>query len=570
MAKVNVNGKMMDLSDDPVKQKQQLEEIQNKKANYDAQQAAAKSGEESLKIFLLSLNSSDLNELKWSNKTISEECAKCYQWAGAGQLFPIAQEKYGKKWFPLSTDPTDTTRCVTYGRFLRLRTKLIEDIQKGETSKGITPDPAPPAAPIAPQQPETKTTTSKQGDVTKSVTQAIPQAIKPEPPKESPSTPVGNIPVASSQPSTYSAGAQSNKLSEKTHIIRTQVTSKEDHEKILNKTCEDLLPIEEQIKAGGNQIITYEKDKHEMIGSVVNTFPCIRKDSSGEFRPKSINVEGKGSFVNYGPVSYTEEVENSRFPCGTYSVTVGNKYDLSVGSGGAAISTAGNMRLGSNGRTIISAKEEMNIAAGDGNVNLRAGHNVSLKGDTVTLEASNQAVINCNLGVAKNAIINGCAFIDGEVYVNHITCPAEVQYTGGGIGSFGQLMVGAGPTGSQKGSGGGGAIIGYADVSFIKKLLTTPLADSNKDVHTYTWTGPDKVPVLVLPDSSIGLASSVGNNSASNPEFSVFVYPHEHPFNNVPLSFTTGNEGMRARAAVVNSGAVGTAAPIQHGYKTPV
>jgi len=570
MAKVNVNGKMMDLSDDPVKQKQELEEIQNKKATYDAQQAGAKSGEESLKIFLLSLNSSQLNDLKWTNKVISEECAKCYQWAGAGQLFPIQQEKYGKKWFPLSNEPTDTTRCVTYGRFLRLRTKLIEEIQKGETSKRPTPDPVPPAAPIPPQQPETKTTVSKQGDVTKSVTQALPQVVKPETPKDSPSTQVGNLPVASSQQSTYSSGAASNKLSEKTHIVKTQVTNKADHEKILNKTCEDLLPIETQIKAGGNQIITYEKDKHEMIGAVVNTFPCIRKDSSGEFRPKSISVEGKGSFVNHGPVAYTEEVENSRFPCGTYSVTVGNKYDLNVGAGGAAISTAGNMRLGSNGRTLIAAKEELNMSAGDGNVNVRAGHNISLKSDSVTLESTNQVVVNSNLGVAKNAIINGCAFIDGEVYINHITCPAEVQYTGGGIGSFGQLMVGAGPSGSQKGAGGGGAIIGYADVSFIKDLLTKPLKDSRGDTHTYTWSGPDKVPVLVLPDSSIGLASKVGNNSASNPEFSVFVYPHEHPFNNVPISFTTGNEGMRARAAVVNSGAVGTAAPIQHGYKTPV
>jgi hypothetical protein len=130
-------------------------------------------------------------------------------------------------------------------------------------------------------------------------------------------------------------------------------------------------------------------------------------------------------------------------------------------------------------------------------------------------------------------------------------------------------MVGAGPTGSVKGNGGGGAIIAYADVSYIKKLLETALSDSRGDVHKYTWSGPDKVPVMILPDSSIGLASSVGNTAASNPEYSVFVYPHEHPFNNVPISFTTGNEQMRARASILNSGNIGTAAPIQHGYKTP-
>ena len=136
-------------------------------------------------------------------------------------------------------------------------------------------------------------------------------------------------------------------VSKKSHILNVQKTSKANHAEVLTKVAEDLIPIESSIKAGGNQIISYEKDKHESVGSVVNTFPHIRKDTSGEFRPKIISIEGKGSFVNYSPVSYTEEVENSRFPCGTYSLNVGNKYDLSVGAGGANISTVGNMRVGS-------------------------------------------------------------------------------------------------------------------------------------------------------------------------------------------------------------------------------
>ena len=267
--------------------------------------------------------------------------------------------------------------------------------------------------------------------------------------------------------------------------------------------------------------------------------------------------------MNHSPVSYTEEIENSKFPCGTYSLNVANKYDLTVGAGGANISTAGNMRMGSSGRTIVSATEEMNIASGNGNVNIRAAHNISLKSDSLNLECPNQVVVNANLGVAKNAVINGCAFIDGETYVNHITCPAEVQYTGGGIGSFGQLMTSTGVNGDQKG-GGGTAIIAYADVSYIKDLYDSIGAPKSP------WTEAAQVPVLVLSDSGTSVASNAGNGgSHSNPEYSVFVLPHEHPFNNIPLSFTTGNEEMRARASILNSGAIGTASPIQHGYKTP-
>jgi hypothetical protein len=458
--------------------------------------------------------------------------------------------------------------CEKYRKRLYEENEIKDKQEAAETSKGETADPVPSAEAIPTTQPATKETVVVENGTTKSTTQAIQSTPVAEKPKAPVSSPSGNTPVASTQPATYSQQANSNTASGKVHILNVQKQSKANHQEVLTKVAEDLIPTESSIKAGGNQITSYEKDKHVSIGAVINTFPCIRKDASGEFRPKTISVEGKGSFVNYAPTSYTEEVENSRFPCGTYSLNVGNKYDVSVGAGGANISTGGNMRLGSKGRTLITATEEMNVASGNGNVNIRAGHNISLKGDSLTLETPNQVVVNANLGVAKNAIINGCAFVDGELYVNHITCPAEVQYTGGGIGSFGQLMVGAGPSGSQKGNGGGGAIIGYADVSFIKKLLETPLGDSRGGVHRYSWSGPDKIPVLVLPDSSTPLASNVGNTAASNPEYSVFVYPHSHPFNNIPLSFTTGNEQMRARASVVNSGNIGTAAPIQHGYKT--
>lgn len=351
-------------------------------------------------------------------------------------------------------------------------------------------------------------------------------------------------------------------------VKNTQKVDKSNQGDILKKVAEDLIPIEQSIKAGGNQIISYEKDRHETIGSVVNSFAAHRIDTAGEFRPKAVTIEGKGSFVKNETVPYIETVENSRFPCGTYSVNVTNKYDLTVGNGGLSMSTGGNMNVVGGARTVIAAAQEMNVSSSN-NVNIRAGSNISLKSDSMNLECPNQVVVNSNLGVSRNTIINGCAFIDGEVYLNHITCPAEVQYTGGGMGSFGQFMTGAGPTGSEKG-GGGTSVIAYADVSYIKTLLQTPLSDSRGDVHRYSWSGPDKVPVLTLSEGGTSLVSTAGNGgSRSNPTYSVFVYPHEHPFNNIPLTFTTGNEQMRAKAASLNSGNIGTAAKIQHGYKTP-
>jgi len=572
MAKVSVNGKLIDVSDDFVKSQKELTKISSE-SEYPKVLSKFNTDLEKIKAWLLSLPASERSKHRRSDREINEGYAKCKaeisskykpdQWISMDGVLPKELRKLSIARTGDIDGVTADEFCDRFKAAQKLKNQALLEIEAGETGKTSTPDPIPSDVIIPPVQPKTKETKSVENGKTVSVTKTVEEPPKKENPVPPISTPSGSAPVASTQHSTYASQANSNKVSEKVHILNTQKYSKKQQAETLNKVAEKLIPIESNIKAGGNQIISYEKDKHESIGSVINTFPCIRKDASGEFRPKTISIEGKGSFVNYSPVSYTEEVENTKFPCGMYSINVGNKYDLSVGAGGANISTLGNMRIGSNGRTLISASEEMNITSGNGNVNIRAGHNVSLKGDSLTLETTNQVVVNSNLGVAKNAIINGCAFIDGEVYVNHITCPAEVQYTGGGIGSFGQLMSSSGINGDGKG-GGGTAIIAYADVSYIKNLYNSIAAPKAP------WTGPDKVPVLVLSDGGTSVASNAGNGgSHKNPEYSIFVLPHEHPFNNIPLSFTTGNEQMRARASVLNSGNIGTAAPIQHGYKTP-
>lgn len=351
----------------------------------------------------------------------------------------------------------------------------------------------------------------------------------------------------------------------------TQKVPKGIQQEVLLKVVEDLLPIEEQISAGGQQHITYEKNKYEHVGATTNLFPPIRVQKNGQFKPSSIKLDDNGSYVVNIPVPYTEEVENTRFPCGTYSLMVGNRYDLSVGTGGIGIATGGNMRTASGGRYNITAKHELNIASGEGNIDIKAAKNLALEAETLSFKTSNQVLIDSNLGVSKNAIINGCAFVDGELYVNHITCPAEVQYTGGGMGSFGQLLTKNGADGKGNGSGQGG-IIGWADVSYLKQLyLSIVPGNVLTSIVKRGWDLPDKIPVMVCPDAGIDVSTSNGSQHIKNPEYSVFVYPHEHPFLNVPCTFTDGNASMRKKASsVVNSGNIGTASKIQHGYKQPV
>ncbi len=342
----------------------------------------------------------------------------------------------------------------------------------------------------------------------------------------------------------------------------TQPGDRSNQANVLKKVAEDVLEVEMQMPAGGNQIINWEKNRVETVGLYTNLTPPTRKHTAA-FRPKAVQIDGSGSFTKHEPVQYVEEIENSRFPCGTYSLNVGNKYTVDVGSGGVAIKTAGNMKINSDGRGVISATDELYMSS-QGNINLASSDNISIVGNSLKLQGSNQVYIDSNLGVKSNLLVNGGAFVDGEVFLNHISCPAEIQYTGGGIGSYGQFMVNAGANGEVKGAGGS-AVIAWADVSYIKDLYNSIGAPKAP------WTLPDKIPVLVLSDGGTNLASTAGNGGVqSNPSYSVFVYPHEHPFNNIPLTFTTSNQKTRNMAAKMNSGGPINASPISHGYKTPV
>lgn len=352
-------------------------------------------------------------------------------------------------------------------------------------------------------------------------------------------------------------------LTERVDSVYTQTTNKGNQKDVLAKVSEDLIDIESNIPSGGSVIKSYEKGKHEHIGIVTNFSECTRTIPKGEFRPSSVRIDGKGSYTVQTAVPYTEAVENSRFPCGDYTISVGNQYNLDVGAGGININTFGNRTDGVKGRYIVSTKE-FNLGASD-NINIRGGSNISLiSRGSFNLSAPSQVVVDTNLGVTKNAIINGCAFIDGEIYLNHITCPAEVQFTGGGIGSFAQLM----PSGGSRGE----MMIGYADVSTIMMALIASKVDTHGDAHNYSpelGSEPMYVPVFTLPSGNMALSSKLGHRNGSNPENSIFVYPHEHPFNNIPISFTKGNGSMRERANVLNSGNVGVAGKIQHGFKVP-
>ena len=83
------------------------------------------------------------------------------------------------------------------------------------------------------------------------------------------------------------------------------------------------------------------------IGAAINDYPSIRTNPKGRTIPGCVDVGvNAGAFANVEAVPSVEEVDNSRFPVGTRSTTVGNRDVLEVGSGGVQIKTSGGMEIG--------------------------------------------------------------------------------------------------------------------------------------------------------------------------------------------------------------------------------
>jgi len=270
-------------------------------------------------------------------------------------------------------------------------------------------------------------------------------------------------------------------------------------QKILNKQENELNTLEQQMGNGGDDIEFVKRHKIEIIGATENDYPSLRVDPKGRSQPFEMVVGKTSVFKNHDYIPHVEEINNSNnFPCGDYSLSVGNKWNVLVGSGGIQIKTSGTIEIGTTMLKIGSHKTHLHskygtTIASDSHVEIASPKSIQLRCDR-------QVLVENSLGVKNNVIIGGGLFVEGEVYVNHITAPTEVQETEN------TLLYGKFNTTTNRSLLIGEALIG----------------------GTY-------YPVFAIKD----------NNLIQN-------YPHSHHFNNVPLRLLDSNKQVREIAQAEN------------------
>lgn len=285
---------------------------------------------------------------------------------------------------------------------------------------------------------------------------------------------------------------------------------------IVEAQADALAEAEAALGMGGNYVETVTKHKFLNVGLTFNTFASIRYNLTNKTVTQYRNVISSGTQLVTTTVPAIEYTHIDDMPGGNYNLSVGNRYSLLVGSGGVDIKTTGPVNLG--GTIMAIAGKQMNLAATD-DFNLDGGTNLSVIADLITIRSRNrnQVVIDDNLGISKNVVIGGGAYVNGELYIQHVTAPVEFQVT-----------------------------------------ESTTIQDTG-----YTITG------AIISKSGGGDIFSGDTVSITGGTLTIN-QPHTHYFKNLPLTLVTNNAAVRTTAAAaVNGGtAAATATAVADHYNT--
>lgn len=259
----------------------------------------------------------------------------------------------------------------------------------------------------------------------------------------------------------------------------------------------DLLnDIEQKMGDGGDEILFTKRHKMEQVGAIFNDYPSVRIDDKGRSQPFEVIVSKTGALKNHDYIPLVEEIDNSsNFPAGNDDAVVGNRFARTVGSGGINLKTTGALELG--GAT---------LKCGFKRVNLNASHGIQIASEafveimslkTIILRTSRQVYVEGGLGVTGNVIVAGGAYVEGELYCQHITAPLEVHQT--------------------------------MDTTVFGQFSTE---ESRSLLIGECSIGGSYFPVYALPTKNL-----------------IVNYPHSHHHNGIPMRLAKSNEDVRDFAA---------------------
>lgn len=370
-----------------------------------------------------------------------------------------------------------------------------------------------------------------------------------------------------------------------------------------NRNLKKLSDIENKMGLGGSEIVDITKHKIETIGTVMNDFGSIRIDTKGRIGIADVRVGKYATFYNRQATPIIEYVNVDDLPGGNFTLSVCNRYNILVGAGGLNMKSYGPVNIG--GTITNVGGSQINIAS-ENEINIDGGKRFSVIADIINIRQRNkkQIVVESNLGVTNNVIIAGGAYIEGEVYLQHVTAPAEWQRTEGTElfgaaavlpGNIGGKIIGFGvplsnlasfstsSKGTTKFLPGLGAKVYLGKTDFTKIIGRTTSSDQighikigdiqidmnplspnyGKNTNIVTvYGGTGSADCLAIygsdVDCIVGSNQGAGGADASKmpivvygtgrDEDSIYIGAHTHLFKNLPLTLKNLNKEVREEA----------------------
>jgi hypothetical protein len=195
----------------------------------------------------------------------------------------------------------------------------------------------------------------------------------------------------------------------------------------INKKLDDVLKNEGN---GGDQSVEITKDYYMRVGAISNDFPAVRVDPIGGIVFAGVVQGDNGASSIYKQTNLVEYTGNdSNFPCGNYTISCGNKFNIDAGTGGIILRTTGVSEI-AGVTTKVSGLHLVELTTA-GSMSIDAGKSLTITADILSLRQSKskQIALGGSVGVENNITVGGSAIVNGELYVQHVTAPAEIQTT---------------------------------------------------------------------------------------------------------------------------------------------
>lgn len=308
-------------------------------------------------------------------------------------------------------------------------------------------------------------------------------------------------------------------------------SGKENIKQMYEDAGNQLAGAEESMGDGGNYLVEVSRNMVVNVGMAMNKMSDIRIDDKGKKSPLGVTVGEERTYQKQAETPLVEKVHVDDLMGGSLTFIAGNGANFVVGSRGLNFDCFGSCKL--NGSRVDIGGAQVNISSKN-EVNLFSDKRLALEGAMVSMKSSSgQVVMENNLGVSGNAIIAGGAHVEGELCVNHVTAPLELQKT-----EKAPILMGQPHPTIPK-------IMGYIqntlEFDCLISVDTPSIANAAGPV-----AGTARGRIKVLVDVPI---RSIGKDGAEPDKASLYVYPHNHIFRNLPLTLVGSNKDVRMAGA---------------------